>query len=192
MATNTYKPELIFKTRYKGSFNVLRGYDNHPQPTSPSGTDGTNLYPNTYWKAGTMLALNAAGYVVVAPSGAGQWFALQDVQDLSGNNGYRNQQNTVAARGDVIGCQYGVGMAATAIHAGAGARGDIGVWDGSTMRFIPASSYVAATHGKAVCVLENVDGADVLKDLDDVSASAGDKDTASDTIAIIRFNIPFA
>lgn len=185
-----FTPEMLYKTRYNTSFEVLRGYDNHPQATAPSGTDGTTIYPNTHWKAGTMLALNAAGYVVAAPSGAGQWFALQDVQDLSGNNGYRNLQNTVVNRGDFIGCAFGTGMAATAIHAGTGNRGDIGVWDGSTMRFIPAASYVAATHGKAVCVLEHADGTNTLQGLTAASASAGNKDTASDTKAIIRFNIP--
>jgi hypothetical protein len=185
----SFTPEMIYKTRYGNSFEILRGYDNHPQPTAPSGASGATLYANTYWKAGTMLALNAAGYVVVAPSGAAQWFALQDVQDLSGNNGYRNLQNTVAARGEFITCQYGVGMAATAIHAGTGSRGDIGVWDGSTMRFIPAASYVAG-HGKAVCVLEHVDGTDITRGLTTASATAGDKDTPSDTKAIIRFSIP--
>jgi len=197
MAT-PYVPSYEYKTRYNLTFEVMRGYDNHPHMTAPSGVDGTTLYPNTYWKAGTVLDLNTAGYVVVAPSGKGQWFALQNVEDMSGNNGYRSLQNTTAARGEVIGCQYGVGMAATAIHAGTGAPGYIGVWDGSTLRFIDPDTYAAppsgltsqSAYGKALCRLEHADGTNPLCTLNAASATAGDKDTASNVKAIIRFNIP--
>jgi len=190
MATS-FIPELLLKQRYNTSFEVLRGYDNHGHLTAPSGSYVSgSVYENTVWKAGTMLSLNAAGYVVVAPSGAGQWFALQNVADMSGNNGYRNQQNTTANRGDVVGCQYGIGMAATAIHAGVGSPGDVGVWDGSTLRFISPSSYSAAVHGAAVCRLEHADGTDTLKSLASAGASAGSKDTPSSVKAIIRFSIP--
>jgi len=187
---STFVPELLLKQRYNTTFEVLRGYDNHQHLTAPSGAENGVNYPNTYWKAGTMLALNAAGYVVAAPSGQGQWFALQNVEDMSGLNGYRNYQNTTANRGDVIGCQYGIGMAATAIHGGTGKPGDIGVWDGSTLRFIDPASYDASVHGKAVCILEHADGTDTLKSLDAAGATAGSKDTPSNVKAIIRFNIP--
>lgn len=198
MAT-PYVPSYEYKTRYNTTFEVMRGYENHPHMTSPSGAHAsTALYENTYWKAGTVLDLNTAKYVVVAPSGAGQWFALQNVEDMSGNNGYRNLQNTTAARGEVIGCQFGAGMAATAIHGGTGSPGDVGVWDGSTLRFIDPATYAAppsgltsqGAFGKVLCVLEHADGTNPLRSLNTASATAGSKDTASNVKAIIRFSIP--
>jgi hypothetical protein len=186
-----YVPSYEYKTRYNTTFEVMRGYENHPHMTSPSGAHASKaLYENTYWKAGTVLDLNAAGFVVVAPSGKGQWFALQNVEDMSGNNGYRNLQNTTAARGEVIGCQFGAGMAATAIHGGSGKSGDVGVWDGSTLRFIAPADFAQATMGKPLCRLEHADGSNVLRSLNDATATAGDKDTPSNVKAIIRFSIP--
>lgn len=192
MPTPNYTPELIRKTRYASSFEVLRGYLNHPQHTSPSGEhDSGLLYSNTVWKAGTVLTKETAtGFVKVAASGEGDYFALQHVSDMSGLNGYRNLQNTGAARGDVIGAQFGQGMAATSIHAGVGNPGDIGYWAGDTLRFVASGSYVAANHGKALCRLEHADGTQTNRSLVDASATFGDKDTESSIKAIITFDIP--
>lgn len=177
----TFIPEMLNKTRYNTSFEVLRGYDNHPRLTSPSGST---------WIAGTMLNLDAGGYATIAASGLGQWFSLQNVADMSGDNGYRNRNNTTANRGDVIGAQYGIGMAATAVHAGVGSPGDIGVWTGSTILFLSPSVYSASVNGKAVCRLEHADGTDTTKTLTAAGATAGSSSTASNVKAIIRFNIP--
>jgi hypothetical protein len=176
-----FNPEMLNKTRYKGSFEVLRGYDNHGHLTSTSGST---------WLAGTVLDVDAGGYVTIAASGAGQWFALQNVADLSSMNGRRNLNNTEANKGDVIGCQYGVGMAATAVHAGYGSPGDVGVWNGSTLVFVAKANYVAGTHGKALCRLESADGEDTTQTLTAAGATAGSYSTASNIKAIIRFNIP--
>lgn len=177
----TFTPEGLYKTRYVGNFEVMRGYDNHAYLTSPSGST---------WLAGTMLYRDAGGWVSPAPSGQGQFFSLQDVADMSDANGYRNLNNTRANRGDTIGCQFGIGMAATTVHVGSGSPGDYGVWDGSTLRFVSKANYVAATHGKVVCILEHADGSDTTKTLSAASATAGSKTTASNVKAIIRFNIP--
>lgn len=177
----SFTPEMLNKTRYNLPFEVMRGYDGHPHLTSPSGLT---------WLAGTMLDIDAGGYVTIAASGQGQFFSVQTVEDMSGLNGYRNLNNHKANRGDVITCQYGAGMAATAIHNGVGSPGDIGVWNGSTIVFVPKSSYVASNHGKAVCKLEHADGTDTTQTLTAAGATAGSYSTASNVKAIVRFLIP--